>query len=242
MSMTLDTSEFQAAVREHLTKTSRALDKATNARMFYLMLRVFALLPPSDPAQQRAKIRQYLRAYVGGRALNGKRVQRGHLIAQARREKAGEKALTPRDGAKLAEATKKFFGKSIGSAGYLKAAVAKSLRSLNGHFTQFGKKAGKRSKEVSPNSALVKIAAQYGLGASNVSMHRGAKSSVRPARPGLSPVSSVGLSIGLADGQHGKVSAEYNAAMSRAMIDEIAEMRRHVGGVMQNLADEQKPK
>jgi len=254
MSMTLDTSEFQAAVREHLTKTSRALDKATNARMFYLMLRVFALLPPRNPQAERNKVREYLDRQIGERvratkAGKTKRLGKGrqlrlvHLIVQARRKRAGQGVFTPREADKMKDAAAAFRRRSIGAVGYLKSPIARALKKLNGHFTQFGFKTKKsKGREVSPNAALVKIAAEYGLGMSNVSMHGGSKASVRPARPSLSPVVSVNLSLGLADGQHGKVSSEYNAAMSRAMIDEIAEMRRHVGGVMQDLADEQKPK
>ena len=41
--MTVDSSKFDAAMKQYLLSTSRDLHKAINSRFFYLMVRLFVL-------------------------------------------------------------------------------------------------------------------------------------------------------------------------------------------------------
>ena len=263
MSFELQTKAFQQAVREHLATTKRELADATNARMFYLFLRVFALLPPKDPKMERQKIRAYMTqeivemrvsqkplsqfalfAALMSHDRTSKPLRRVDLISQARRKRSGKGVLLPRQRRELEAHGAGLLNRAVGSVGYTKSAVVKSLKALSGGFAQFGIKRGKRStkKDVPPNQALLKIASEYGMAYNNVGVHKGAKQRTKGATPGISPVATVNLSIGLADGQVGKVTSEYNAAMSRAMADEMAEMKRHIAERMQAVADKHNAK
>lgn len=243
----LDTRVFQDQIRRHLAQTSRQLDKATNARLFYWLLRAFAILPPKDPKAERARIGAYMREPLSARtttsrsgkvkvAKAGKQLQRRHLIAQARNKAAGNKGLY---GQEMKDAAAAVLRKAVGSVGYLKSPLVKAMKKLNGHFTQFGRKR-KKGKDVPPNKALADIAGKYGLAVGgNVGVHRGAKASVRLAQPGLSPVAVANISTGVEDSQAGKVNGFYNQAFNQAMIDEIEELRFHMADVVQASADEQ---
>ena len=129
--------------------------------------------------------------------------------------------------------------RAVGSVGYAKSALIKAMKQLNGHFTQFGKKS-KKGKDVPPNKALADIAADYGLAiGGNIGVHRGAKSRVRRATPGVSPVASANMSMGVADDQYQKVFGMQNAAFHRAMMDESTAIKQTVADVVQASADEQ---
>ena len=269
-SFQLDTSEFQRAAKECALRSNRELSKAITARLFFLFVRVFALLPPQGMNAARARIRAMLSRPVGEARIStktGKRVSRArtlqsvHLIVQARRAKEGQPGLYGDAMKKAAAALRR---RAIGSVGYLKSPVVKALKQLNGHFSQLGSKfkigrrAGMEGYSVaSPrqvggvnqtinkygktqaNAALIKVLAEYGIAADgNVGIHRGAKATATPARPGINPTATASLSIGLADDQIGKVSSIYNAVMSRAMADEIREIQNHFAAVGQSVADE----
>ena len=77
--VSIDTTEFQSAIRQMLAKTSRTLPQFLNARMFYLLLRMFAALDPKDPQAERNRIRNYLNEPVGERRFDkrtGKKVSK----------------------------------------------------------------------------------------------------------------------------------------------------------------------
>lgn len=264
----VELKEFQQAARECMLVSKRELSKAINARMFFLFVRVFALLPPQAVNAARQKIRQYLMTPIGEQRISkktGKRVGRGrqlqrrHLIVQSK-QKNGEGLY----GEEMKDAAAAFARRAIGSIGYLKSAVVRALRRLNGHFTQYGstfkkgRRAGMEGKSASnpkqvggvnvpinkygktqANAALLKVNAEYGfLPDGNVGVHKGAKSSTYPARPSLDPTAMVQLSIGIADDQLGRVTSIYDAAMSRALRDETVEMRKHLAAVGQGISDQ----
>ena len=56
VNMTVDSSKFDAAMKAYLLQTSRDLHKAVNSRFFYLMVRLFVLVPPKSPGQERRRI------------------------------------------------------------------------------------------------------------------------------------------------------------------------------------------
>ena len=63
--MDVDTSRFDAALKQYLLTTKRDLHKAINARFFYLMVRLFVLVPPRSPGQERRRISDYLGKPLG---------------------------------------------------------------------------------------------------------------------------------------------------------------------------------
>ena len=257
----IETAEFKATLREWLSQTTRELSKALNARMFYLMLRFYLLIPPQQVTAARQKVRTYLNAVLSQRTRTTKtgkvkplskarQLQRVYLIAQSRRIKAGLPALIP-SMPNFAEEMKKAAGgirrSGISGQGYLKSAAVKVLKQLNGGFAQWGQppKGGKTpaltKPAVPPNAALAAIGAEYGLdpSAGNVGVFKNAKGSVALALPGISPAAVATLQIGLKDsgGNEAKVSAIMLPAMSRAMDDERAEMERHLAGIGQAVAN-----
>jgi len=96
-----EAKKYMVASRKMQLASKKTLADATNRQMSFLLMRIFALLPPRRVQEQRAKIRAYLSARIGEARLNknGKRVarakllRRDHLILQARRRKAGMKGL-----------------------------------------------------------------------------------------------------------------------------------------------------
>ena len=246
--VTVDTSRFDAAWREYLPKTRRSLADAVNARTFFLMLRLYCLLPPKSPQAARNKILDYYNRPIGGQRFDkktGKRVGRSrqlrlvHLIAQAKNAKAGNEGLY---GQKMKDAAAKLRRRAAGSVGYLKSAVVKALRKLQPDFRQFGgkvraKKGSANVRTVSGNQALINLANQYGLDKSNVGIHRGSSAYAYNAKAGFSPNSHVRMNIGLADDQMGKVDGIYAKAMQQAYNDEAHEIEMHVAAKLAEAFD-----
>lgn len=236
--MTINVDEFRHAMRGHLVNSSRELWKAINSRNFALWLRMFALLPPASPAAARAKIKAYMDESVvyKNQAKNTKArssgLQRKHLIAQAILGRKGEKGLYGKPMTKWAN---KVSGGAQRSVGYMKAAIIKAMRGLNGSFTQHGRAASKSGKKaaVKANSMFSTISAQYGQGAAsvNVGTFKSSKGIGTPARPGWNPISTVGIEIGSHD-QSGFFEEQYAKAYRAATMDEISEMTNHIRDVL----------
>lgn len=255
--VTHNLGDFQKVMDAWLLLSTRELSGAVNRRMFFLLVRVYSLLPPKSVDAQRAKIKAYLNTpigYNGGlRRIDkktGKQIGKArqftlaNKIVNAKLGKAGSPGLY---GDAMKKASASLRRRAIGSVGYLKSPVVKAIKSINGHFTQWGgqlragfKKSDRGKRTVSANAALVKIGAEYGISMAhgNVSMHKGAKSSTYPARPGINPTASAALSLGLAPGQEGKVGSIYDAAFSRAFSDERDEMLAHLSDVMDSTAND----
>jgi hypothetical protein len=236
----IDSREFQAAVKQALLSTSKELPKAITSRMFYLAVRLFAIMPPRNIQAAKQHIREYLNAPVGGtlaRVSRGEKVakkrqlNRVHLIIQARRKAKGLKLLYGYD---MKKESGKFRRRAIGSVGYLKSGIVRALRQLNGHFSQFGKKATKRKPELPPNAALSAIASQYGS-SGNVGIHKGSKGSGFPAKPGWNPTAHINLSMGIRDNQFARVSSRANNAMAKSIADEHAEIVGHLKEKMEEI-------
>lgn len=246
--VTVDTSRFDAAWKEYLPKTRRSLADAVNSRTFFLMLRLYILLPPKSPQAARNKILDYFNRPVGAARFDkktGKKVGRSrqlrvvHLIAQAKNAKAGKPGLYGED---MREAAAKLRRRAAGSVGYLKSAVTKAIKKLSPSFQQFGgtrraKKGSAQVRIVAGNQALINLANQYGLPQENVSMHRGSSAYAYNAKAGFSPSSHVRLNIGLADNQIGKVEAIYAKAMQQAYNDEAKELENHINAAFQAAFD-----
>lgn len=242
--ITIDTREFHAANREFLARTSRTLEEAVRTRMFFLLVRVFALLKPQDPQAKRNQVRAYLNEPVGERRFDkktGKRVGRGrmlqrrHLIVQARQKAQGKPGLY---GAEMKRAAGAFSRQAIGSIGYLKSGVVKAIKAINGgSFSQFGGRTkGKAGKFYAANSALVKIAQQYGTAFSNVAIHKGVKAFGFVTK-GWNPTAVTDIGWKIADGQESNVAAVVNPVFQRAFNDEATEMRRHLARELQKDAN-----
>ena len=246
--VTVDTSRFDAAWKEYIPKTRRSLADAVNARTFFLMLRLYCLLPPKSPQAARNKILDYYNRPIGAAAFDkktGKKVGRSrqlrlvHLIAQAKNAKLGNEGLY---GQKMRDAAAKLRRRAAGSVGYLKSAVTKAIKRLSPSFQQFGgtRRARKGSagvKVVAGNQALINLANQYGLPQENVSMHRGSSAYAYNAKAGFSPSSHVRLNIGLADNQIINVESIYAKAMQEAYNDEAKELESHIAASLQEAAD-----
>lgn len=242
VNMTVDSSKFDAAMKQYLLTTSRDLHKAINSRFFYLMVRLFVLVPPKSPGQERRRIADYLGTPVGdinrkskktGKRIGKSRIMRRvHLIAQSKETKAGRRGLY---GEEMKAAASALMRKAIGSVGYLRSGVVKVIRIYNKGFRQFEKP--KWQPLVKPpgykppgktNAALLSLADQYGLPAENVAAHKGTKARGIQAVPGFNPTASVVMTAGVADNQYNRVSQIYNQAMQKAMDDETTEMVNHM--------------
>ncbi len=254
--VSIDMTEFQVSFRRYLLNTSRELAAAINARFFFLLVRVFTILPPHDPQAARAKIRAYMGEAIGGAeavdrisrrtgkrlaSIKDKRIlRRVNLIAQARNRAAGGKGLY---GKAMRIASGKVFRRAVGSVGFLKSAVVKAIKQINGHFTQFGGDVMRGRyvlRSYSANAAAVAIAKEYGTAGNvggNVGIHKGSWAFTHPARPGWNPVASSDIGWGVKEGQESKVNGMFVAAWQRAINDETAEMKRHLEGVLQDEID-----
>lgn len=232
-------------MREVLAKTSRTLEEAVRTRMFFLLVRVFALLKPQDPQAKRNQVRAYLNEPVGERRFDkrtgkkvgrGRMLQRRHLIVQARRRAAGLPGLYGEEMKKAAAALSR---QAVGSIGYLKSGVVKAIKRINnGGFSQFGgRTSGKAGRFYGPNAALIRIASEYGTGMSNVGIHKGVKAFSFITK-GWSPTAVTDIGWQIKDGQESNVSAVVNPAFQRAFNDEAREMRRHLAREMQAVANE----
>ena len=240
--MTVDTSRFDEALKTYLLSTKRDLHKAINARFFFLMVRLFVLVPPRSPAQERRRIADYLGDPLGninrkdrksGKKVGKSRIfRRVHLIAQARNQKQGGRGLY---GERMKDAASELMRKALGSIGYLRSAVVKSIRIYNRGFAQFESAKRKKLKKPSTakpipptNKALVALANQYGLPEENVAVHKGTIARGVQAVPGWNPTAFVSMRTGIADNQYGRVAGIYNPAMQRALDDELKELEAHM--------------
>jgi hypothetical protein len=247
-----EAKKYMVASRKMQLASKKTLADATNRQMSFLLMRIFALMPPRRVQEQRAKVREYLNAQIGEARLNkkGKKVARAkllrrvHLIVQARRRKAGMKGaygkIMKDDAAALRRA-------SVGSIGYLKSGFVALIRKFNGHFTQTGgTKTAKGSKveRTSPNAAFMKMLANYGLlvGHGNVAIHRGVKVAYNFPVMSLNPVAIAQISLKLKDGQEGKVNAMFDEATTTALHDERKEMERVIAARMQAVIEETAPR
>jgi hypothetical protein len=237
---TVDISSFQAALKRHLTQTSRELSNAINMRMSFVLMRAYLSLDPKNPQAERSRLKAIFDTVIeerlnragtrraGKRKGKAKQFMAKHRLTQWWRAKTGKHGLY---GEEMTQAAGKFSRGRQGSVGALKAVCVAALRKFMPAFTQFGsstKKAGGR--QVAPNAALVRLAGEYGHGVgSNVGLRRNAKSDARPARPGFNPHAEALLSLGVKDGQPPKVEQRWNTAFARAFSDETAEMLRHLG-------------
>lgn len=247
--VTIEAEKFNEVMKRWLVTTSRELSVAVNARMAFLLMRMFVLIPPHRVQQKRDEIRTYFHQPIGDRRKDKKtgkavgrarQLRRVHLIAQARNAKAGKPGLYGEDMAKAAASLRR---KAIGSVGYLKSGLIGAIRKFQGHFTQFGGSTKKsRGKQISGNAAFMRLVDQYGgmQGTGNVAKHRGAKFEARTAKPGLSGGKTeawMQVSIGIADDQVQKVDAIYATAATRAFRDEREEMERHLAEKLADAAD-----
>ena len=247
--VTIEAEKFNEVMKRWLVTTSRELSVAVNARMAFLLMRMFVLIPPHRVQQKRDEIRTYFHQPIGDRRKDKKtgkavgrarQLRRVHLIAQARNAKAGKPGLYGEDMAKAAASLRR---KAIGSVGYLKSGLIGAIRKFQGHFTQFGGSTKKsKGKQISGNAAFMRLVDQYGgmQGTGNVSKHRGAKFEARTAKPGLSGSKTeawMQVSIGIADDQVQKVDAIYATAATRAFRDEREEMERHLAEKLADAAD-----
>jgi hypothetical protein len=244
----LNWPEFNATLRAYIADSSRELSQILNSRLFYLLARAFLLLRPASPQTERNRIRDYLREPLGdvnkvsrktGKKLGKTRLlRRVHLITQAKNRKAGNPGLYGDD---MKKASAGVLRRSINSVGYLAAPVAKAIKKLQGHFSQFGGTAGSIGgvRPYAANKALVALAEEYGItDRSNVGLHKGAYSFIKQAKPEINPRASADMALAISDGnQMPKVDSKYNAAFGKAFADELGEMKRHIAKRMQEHAN-----
>lgn len=246
----IETEKFNEVMKRWLVTTSRELSVAVNARMAFLLMRMFVLIPPHRVQQKRDEIRAYLNQPIGDRRMDkktGKKVGRArmlrrvHLIAQARAKDTGKQGLY---GEKMAQAAASLRRRAIGSVGYLKSGLIGAIRKFNGHFTQFGGSSKKsKGKQISGNAAFMRLVREYGglEGTGNVARHRGSKTDVWLAKPGFGGSKSEAwalVSLGIADDQVQRVNAIYTTAATRAFRDEREEMERHLAEKLEAAAED----
>lgn len=250
--MDVDTTRFDEGLKRYLLSTKRDLHKAINARFFFLLVRLFVLVPPKSPGQERRRIADYLATPVGDinrrDRKTGKRVGRSrifrrvHLIAQARQQRERGRGLY---GQRMKDAASELMRKAMGSVGYLRSMVVKGIRVYNKGFTQFESAKRKKLKKPSTakripptNKALLALADQYGLPEENVAVHKGTRARGYEASPGWNPTASIMMTAGIADNQVGRVQGIYTPAMQRALDDELAELEAHMAEALLLNGDE----
>ena len=247
MTAQVDTTQFQAALKQYVVASNKEMSAELNRRMFYVLLRAFVLLPPKFIQEAKAKAKAYVEQ-LRGETKTGARLV--HLIAQGRRMAKGLPALTPSQ-IKAGESKKPVSRIRISAAaqGYLKSVVVKALTRISSAnlgvgFSQFGRGAvtaradriaktgrfikGRAGKpEVPPNAALAKIAAEYGVGfdpKSNVGVYGGTKAAMKGAQPGFNPVAEALLEVKVHEGQEGKLYGILSNAFQQAFNDEREQM------------------
>ena len=252
VSLDVEAAKFNAVMKEWLAGTSRALPDAINSRMAFLLMRAFTIMPPQSVGIKRDAVRLYMDQPVGERRFDrragkfvgwksGRVLRRQHLIAQARAKKEGKKGLYGKEMRKAAGAVRR---RAIGSVGYLKSAIAVAIRKLQGHFSQLGTRARTTrtgrviGRERTANQAFLNLLTEYNvIGFSNVAIMRGAKHSVWFATA-KNMIANVQFSIGIKDGQEGRVAEVYSKAMNQALRDERVEMERHLAAKVEQAAQE----
>lgn len=244
----VNADDFGKVLDRWLLLTRQELSAAINRRMFYVLLRLYILIPPKSVQELRQKITSYLDESVNsgmrrfdkktGKQIGKRReFMRVHKIINAARGKAGLRGLY---GEEMKAAAAKVRRRSIGSAGYLKSAVVLALRGIQPKFSQWGRRTKKANGiERAGNAELARIGMEYGVTGShrNVAIMKGAKATVVAARPGMDPLAYVNLSIGIADKQEGRVDAIYRTAAAMAFADEKDEMLAHLGDVIDDAAN-----
>lgn len=252
VSIDVEAAKFNAVMMEWLKGTSRAIPDAINSRMAFLLMRAFTIMPPRGVQLKRNAVSAYMDQPVGLRrfdpgtgkfvgAKSGRVLRRQHLIAQARAKKEGKKGLYGKEMRKAAGALRR---RAVGSVGYLKSAIAVAIRKLQGHFSQLGTRARTTrtgrviGRERTANQAFLDLLEEYNvIGRGNVSVMRGAKHSVWFATE-KNMIANVQFSIGIKDGQEGRVAEVYSKAMNQALQDERVEMERHVAAKVEQAAQE----
>lgn len=237
----VDTSRFDRAVKIGLEQTTRSMAEFMRARMFFLLVRMFVLMPPRNVQTQRVRIANYLGQTLGdinsvskktGKRLGKTRLlRRVHLIVQARNANEGKIGL---HGATMREAAGKFMRRSVASVGYLKSGIVKAIRKVSPGFTQYGRTTGKNPFK--GNAAAQRLASEYGAEQANVAMHKGTNATYRPPENSFKSSSTVNIVAGVQDSQVSKVDAIYNATAQRAFADEAVELEKHLGLVVEDLA------
>ena len=245
--ITVDKSRFDRAWSRYVLLTGRSMVDVVNSRTFFLMLRLYCLLPPKSPQASRNKILDYFNRPVGARKKDkktGKFLGRSrelrlvHLIAQSKNFKAGNEGLY---GPTMRTAAAKLRRRAAGSVGYLKSCVVKAIKKLSPSFQQFGgtrrvRKGSAGVKIVAGNQALINLANQYGLPQENVSVHRGSSAYAYKAKTGQHTYSMVKMNLGLADNQMGKVASIYAKAMNQAYNDEAKELEDHIKAKLEEVS------
>lgn len=248
-----EAKRYQEASRKMQLASKKTVADVTNRQMSFLLMRIFALLPPRRVQEQRSKIRAYLAVQIGEKRFDkktGKKVgrsrvlRRDHLIVQARRRKMGMKGAY---GKIMSDDVAAFRRATMGSIGYLKSGFVDLIRKFNGHFTQAGgtkTKKGSKVERTSPNAAFMKMLANYGLlvGHGNVAKHKGVKVAYNFPVMSLNPIAISQISLKLKDGQEGKVNAMFDEATTTALHDERKEMERVLAARMQAVIEETAPR
>lgn len=257
-----EVQKFNQVMDQWLGMTSRKAADAVNSRMAFLLMRIFAILPPHNLKEERRRIRQYMNqprgdthkdvlimftaagrlvAYKSQRKRKvGERPRLKHLIVQKKQRQKGRKGLY---GQEMRAAAEKLMRRSVSSVGYLKSGLIKAIRKFNGHFTQLG---GQKRKDgqgkVSANQAFVKMLQEYGHSASggNVGVHGGSKTTARLAKPTKTGLKEALASIDMqvAPDQLARVQLVYRQAASMAFRDERAEMELVIQRKLEEAASE----
>jgi hypothetical protein len=224
--MTIDTTEFDRALRDYYRATSKTLPEVVNQRMFNVAARIMDALPPKPGEEQatRSKIKKYLTEKVQGRMRVGKKgpkrvsgrrpkkLMRVNLIVQARRAKTSRKGLY---GDAMAAAAGAFRQRAQVSVGFLKSPFIPVIKGLL-NFVKFKKVATRWGRiSVWPGSS------GYGK--------------VKPATPGLSPEGI--FEVRWKWFTEKQATALVTSAIQKAFNDETKEIDRHLQEKLQPEAD-----
>jgi hypothetical protein len=261
MSVSVDTTEFQKALKLWMVNSKRELANALNMRMKYVQMRALLITPPRNPQTRRNQVRDQMNRVIEERGRmvtrskspgwkrwgRSRQYRYANMVAAVRQGKPGIGAGRPRSEIPklLSEAAAKVRRGAIGSVGYLKAVIVLMLRGISGgRFTQFGGVINGKSKtkrvDVPVNTALVALAGQYQHEMANVGVHKRAKVDTHLAVPGINPVAESFASFGAKDlpnlGGPAKAEAIMQASFTQAFEDERKEMLQHIEATAINTA------
>lgn len=239
--ITVDTTNFDLAWSRYLALTKRSLPKVVNARMFFILVRAYLILPPKSPVAARQKARASLMSMVQTRKNPGRQVPLLYAIVNSGRggtstsvsNRTGKTLSFKSDrglyGPKMKVAAAKVMARTLGGVGYLRALVVKGIRGFQS-FRQFGTKKIATGKYGNPNKAAVSLAAKYDTQLQSVAIYR--RSSNRPhtvkATDGKRPTAIAILSGNEIPQINSEGKRILEDAFKRSLADETEEINQYL--------------
>jgi hypothetical protein len=175
VSIRIDTTRLNSAIREYMNHTKKDLAEVVNTKAFFIALKALRYTPAAKEARISAELfrtvpakvlkRRYGRVSAKGQAP----VRLIYLIVNARQRQAGRKGLK---GAAMADAAQKIIGARMASVGFEKAGWVWALRDLAPFVPSAARYAQRHDIRLSSTPLGLAIGAQPGLNVSALIANR----------------------------------------------------------------------